>query len=235
LPDHAPARPLDSKEEALEAVSYRGGPHVNDMRVHAHAHVSHVETAPFALVSWRAHMDIRNGHQKRLLDTPFPLRGVREVPTATKWGPTAPCASGANRLLETTAAPILPMAEGGGAFRSRRLAARACCRVTQTQRGADGPTDGVRLPRSGHLRADAEQQPSAARLSKPPGRSNTFSAAATARARPAASYVDWAAARLGRERRRDEQPLGCSGWSAEAAARAAHHAGRQYLPGAAMR
>ena len=233
LPDHAPARPLDSKEEALEAVSYRGGPHVNDMRVHAHAHVSHVETAPFAL-SWRAHMDIRNGHQKRLLDTPFPLRGVREVPTATKWGPTAPCASGANRLLETTAFQCCPWALEAVLF-ARGDSRRACCRATQTQRGADGPTDGVRLPRSGHLRADAEQQPSAARLSKPPGRSNTFSAAATARARPAASYVDWAAARLGRERRRDEQPLGCSGWSAEAAARAAHHAGRQYLPGAAMR
>jgi hypothetical protein len=91
LPDHAPARPLDSKEEALEAVSYRGGPHVNDMRVHAHAHVSHGETAPFAL-SWRAHTDIRNGHQKRLLDTPFPLRGVREVPRQPNGGlrPRAP-------------------------------------------------------------------------------------------------------------------------------------------------
>jgi hypothetical protein len=43
-----------------------------------------------------------------ILDTPSPLRGVREVPTAPKWGPTAPCASGANRLLETTPAPILP-------------------------------------------------------------------------------------------------------------------------------
>ena len=32
------------------------------------------------------------GHQKRLLDTPSPLRSVREVPTAPKWGPTAPCA-----------------------------------------------------------------------------------------------------------------------------------------------
>ena len=30
------------------------------------------------------------GHQKRLLDTPLPLRGVREVSTAPKWGPTAP-------------------------------------------------------------------------------------------------------------------------------------------------
>jgi hypothetical protein len=223
LPDHAPARPLDSKEEALQAVSYRGGPHVNDMRVHAHAHVSHGETAPFAL-SWRAHTDIRNGHQKRLLDTPFPLRGVREVPTATKsaqigyWKP-----------------PLPNVAHWRRCFSLAADSRRACCRATQTQRGADGPTDGVRLPRSGYLRADAEQQPSAARLSKPPGRSNTFSAAATARARPAASYVDWAAARLGREQRRDEQPLGCSGWSAEAAARAAHHAGRQYLPGAAMR
>ena len=119
LPDHAPARPLDSKEEALEAVSYRGGPHVNDMRVHAHAHVSHGETAPFAL-SWRAHTDIRNGHQKRLLDTPFPLRGVREVPTAPKWGPTAPCASGANRLLETTTMGILPL--WVGCVRGRRCA-----------------------------------------------------------------------------------------------------------------
>jgi hypothetical protein len=32
------------------------------------------------------------------------LGGVREVPTAPKWGPTAPCASSANRLL----APPLP-------------------------------------------------------------------------------------------------------------------------------
>ena len=166
---------------------------------------------------------------------PLPPPGCSRSAYGTQMGAYGPVRLRRKSAMETTAAPILPMGEGGGAFRSRRLAARACCRVTQTQRGADGPTDGVRLPRSGHLRADAEQQPSAARLSKPPGRSNTFSAAATARARPAASYVDWAAARLGRERRRDEQPLGCSGWSAEAAARAAHHAGRQYLPGAAMR
>jgi len=30
------------------------------------------------------------GSSETLLDTPFPLRGVREVPTAPKWGPTAP-------------------------------------------------------------------------------------------------------------------------------------------------
>ena len=62
---------------------------------------------------------------------PLPPPGCSRSATAPKWGPTAPCASGANRLMETTTAPILPICQTSRSSRSSGCCSTTACVLTQ--------------------------------------------------------------------------------------------------------